>query len=312
MKHNVLKQMEAIIPQHCVFASNTSAIPIAKIAEGAKHPERVIGMHYFSPVPMMPLLEIILHKGTSNEAAAAAMEVGSRQGKTPIFVKDVAGFYVNRSLAPFMSEVTALISDGVPLDVMDKAMKSFGMPVGPITLADEVGIDVSTHVGKFMRTTDIAERLAGGNPEMMELMVTKGWLGRKAGKGFYLYPKDMKKGDAKQLNPEVLELLKQHVKVNKNVSIEDIQMRAISRFINESAYCVQDGIIRSPADGDIGAVFGIGFPPFLGGPFRMLDIHGVSKFVDRMYRYRDAMGPQFEPCQLLKDHAKENKKFHTK
>jgi enoyl-CoA hydratase/long-chain 3-hydroxyacyl-CoA dehydrogenase len=312
VKHNVLKQMEAIIPQHCVFASNTSAIPIAKIAEGAKHPERVIGMHYFSPVPMMPLLEIILHKGTSNEAAAAAMEVGSRQGKTPIFVKDVAGFYVNRSLAPFMSEVTALISDGVPLDVMDKAMKSFGMPVGPITLADEVGIDVSTHVGKFMRTTDIAERLAGGNPEMMELMVTKGWLGRKAGKGFYLYPKDMKKGDAKQLNPEVLELLKQHVKVNKNVSIEDIQMRAISRFINESAYCVQDGIIRSPADGDIGAVFGIGFPPFLGGPFRMLDIHGVSKFVDRMYRYRDAMGPQFEPCQLLKDHAKENKKFHTK
>lgn len=312
VKHAVLQQMEDIIPDHCVFASNTSAIPIAKIAEGAKRPERVIGMHYFSPVPMMPLLEIITHAGTSDATAAAAMEVGSRQGKTAIFVKDVPGFYVNRALAPFMSEVTALVADGVPLDVMDKAMRSFGMPVGPITLADEVGIDVSSNVGRYMRSTDLAPRLAGGNAEMMDEMVKKGWLGRKTGKGFYLYPKDAKKGAPKQLNPEVTEFLKQVVKSNKNVSVEDIQMRAISRFVNESAYCVQDGVLRSPTDGDIGAVFGIGFPPFLGGPFRMLDIMGVSKFVDRMYRYRDEMGEQFEPCQLLKDHAATNKKFHSK
>ena len=135
VKHRVLKEMEEILPPHGIFASNTSAIPISKIAEGAKRPDRVIGMHYFSPVPMMPLLEIITHTGTAPEVAAAAMEVGSRQGKTPIFVKDVPGFFVNRCLSPFMAEVTGLVAEGVDLELLDKSMKNFGMPVGPITLS---------------------------------------------------------------------------------------------------------------------------------------------------------------------------------
>lgn len=310
VKHKVVQQMEEIVPDHCVIASNTSAIPITQIAAGAKKPERVIGMHYFSPVPMMPLLEIITHAGTSKEAAAAAMEVGSRQGKTTILVKDVPGFFVNRALSPFMSEVTALVGDGVPLDKLDKALKDFGMPVGPITLADEVGIDVSCHVGKFMGSADLGVRMAGGKPEMMQMMVDKGFLGRKSGKGFYMYPKDAKKGAPKQINPEVAAVLNELVTVKKDVSVEDIQMRCISRFVNEAAYCVQDGIVRSFEDADIGAVFGIGFPPFMGGPFRMLDSYGVTKFVDLMYRYRDEMGEQFEPCQLLKDYAATNKKFY--
>lgn len=312
VKHKVLQQMEEIIPSHCIFASNTSAIPITQIAAGSSRPERVIGMHYFSPVPMMPLLEIILHAGTAPEVAAAAMEVGTRQGKTPIFVKDVPGFYVNRCLAPFMSEVTALIKDGADLESLDKAMKEFGMPVGPITLSDEVGLDVSSHVGKFMAGADLGDRLAGGDIAMMNVMVEKGWLGRKAGKGFYLYPKDAKKSDKKQLNPEVVAMLAQFQKGGKrSISHEEIQKRMISRFVNEAAYCLQDGIIRSAVDGDIGAVFGIGFPPFLGGPFRMLDITGTKQFVDKMYQFRDTHGPQFEPCQLLKDMAASGKKFHN-
>lgn len=316
VKHKVLQEMEAVIPDHAIFASNTSAIPIRDIAKGAKRPERVIGMHYFSPVPMMPLLEIITHEGTAPEVAAAAMEVGSRQGKTPIFVKDVPGFYVNRCLAPFMTEVTALVAEGVDLEVLDKAMKSFGMPVGPITLSDEVGVDIGNHVGAFMSKADLGVRMEGGDPSMLAEMVEKGWLGRKAGKGFYMYPKDAKKGAAKQLNPEMLTMLKGHLAEKglkygeSKLSVEDIQWRLIGRFVNEAAYCLQDEIVRAPADADIGAVFGIGFPPFMGGPFRMLDIQGTQQFVDRMSGYSAQYGAQFEPAQILKDYAAGSKKFH--
>jgi len=310
VKHKVLKEMESIISDHCIFASNTSAIPISMIAEGARVPDRVIGMHYFSPVPKMPLLEIILHKGTAPEVAAAAMEVGSRQGKTPIFVKDVAGFYVNRCLGPFMAEVTTLVLEGVDLELIDKAMKSFGMPVGPITLCDEVGLDVSAHVGAFMAKSDLGVRMTGQS-DVFKKMLEKGWKGRKSGAGFYLYPKVQKKGDKKQINPELKPILKEFLDPNAApVSVEDIQMRIMTRFVNEAAYSLQDGVIRSAVDGDIGAVFGIGFPPFLGGPFRMLDAQGTRQFVDRMLRYRDAKGAQFEPCPLLVDYANSGKKFH--
>jgi enoyl-CoA hydratase/long-chain 3-hydroxyacyl-CoA dehydrogenase len=315
VKHKVLAEMEEVLPEHAIFASNTSAIPIGQIAAGAKRPQNVIGMHYFSPVPMMPLLEIISHDGTAPEVAAAAMEVGSKQGKTPIFVKDVPGFFVNRCLSPFMSEITALVSDGADLQELDKALKTYGMPVGPITLCDEVGMDISAHVAAFMSKADLGVRMEGGNPDFIPMMVEKGFLGRKAGKGFYMYPKDAKKGAPKQVNPEVAKVITEMRASgqlgNDKISVEDMQMRAISRFINEAAFCLQDEIIRAPADGDIGAVFGIGFPPFRGGPFRMLDIEGTQQFVDRMYRYRDQKGMQFEPAQILKDYAKSGKKFHN-
>jgi enoyl-CoA hydratase / long-chain 3-hydroxyacyl-CoA dehydrogenase len=181
------------------------------------------------------------------------MEVGGRQGKTPIFVKDVPGFFVNRCLSPFSVEVGALVMEGVGLEMLDKSMKSYGMPVGPITLSDEVGIDISYHVGQFMSKADLGVRMAGGNPEMMKAMLDKGWLGRKSGKGFYLYPANPKKGEKKQLNPEVVAVLdklkaESGVKASK-LTMEEIQFRIISRFVNEAAYCLQDGIIRSAVDG---------------------------------------------------------------
>jgi enoyl-CoA hydratase/long-chain 3-hydroxyacyl-CoA dehydrogenase len=152
--------------------------------------------------------------------------------------------------------------------------------------------------------------MGGGDHSVLATMVQKGFLGKKTGKGFYMYPKDAKKGDARQVNPELTAILKDFVTGKGDLAVEDIQMRMISRFVNEAAYCLQDGIIRAPVDGDIGAVFGIGFPPFMGGPFRMLDLKGVGPFVDRMLRYRDLKGPQFEPCQLLKDYAASGKKFY--
>ena len=313
VKHAVIQNMESIVSDDCIIATNTSAIPITQIAEGARLPERVIGMHYFSPVPKMPLLEIITHAKTSPEVAAAAMDVGTKQKKNAIFVKDVPGFYVNRCLAPFSAEASALISEGCNIESMDKAMMDFGMPVGPITLCDEVGIDVSAKVGTFMANADLGHRMDGGNMDVFDQMCAANMMGRKSGKGFYMYPQKPVKGAKKQLNPEMLKILQQSIPNANTVTVdkEEIQRRLIAKFINEAAYCLQDGIIRAPADGDIGAIMGIGFPPFLGGPFRMLDSTGTQNMVDTMFKFRDIHGERFEPCQLLKDYAASGKKFYN-
>ena len=151
------------------------------------------------------------------------------------------------------------------LELLDKAMKSFGMPVGPITLSDEVGVDISKHVGDFMSKADLGDRMVGGDPDLIGGMVENGWLGRKAGKGFYMYPAKPKKGAKKELNPEMLTMLKGRLSENgveygkSPLSMEDIEWRLIGKFVNEAAYCLQDEIVRGPQDGDIGAVFGVGF-----------------------------------------------------
>uniref|UniRef100_A0A7S3L3T2 enoyl-CoA hydratase n=1 Tax=Amphora coffeiformis TaxID=265554 RepID=A0A7S3L3T2_9STRA len=306
LKRKIVADMERVTPDHCIFASNTSAIPISSIAEGCKRPEQLIGMHYFSPVPSMPLLEIIPHSGTSDSTIATAFEVGTKQSKTCIVTKDVPGFYVNRCLGPFLVEVSALVRDGVPLETLDKAVKNFGMPVGPITLADEVGIDVTSHVANFLSKADLGVRMEGGDVSLMSTMIEKGWLGKKAGQGFYTY-----KGKNKTINSEVQAYVKAFATRNLTLDEKAIQDRIIGRFVNEAAKCVEDEIIESPMVGDIGLVFGTGFAPFRGGPFRYLDQIGVANFVDQMNRLADEYGPQFEPCQLLKDHAKTNKRFHT-
>jgi len=305
LKHRVIADVEEYIPEHCIFATNTSAIPIAEIAKGSKRPENVIGMHYFSPVPKMPLLEIITHEGTSDTTAAAAVEVGKKQGKTVIVVKDVPGFYVNRCLGPFLVEVPALLAAGVGLEQLDKAMKSFGLPVGPITLADEVGVDVAYHVQEFLAKTDMGIRMHGGPREMMEEMVKGNLLGRKTKEGFFKY-----EGKKKTINPAADAIVKKYASTDLKLATDEIQNRLLSRFVNEAVLCLQEDIIASPVDGDIGAVFGMGFPPFMGGPFRMLDSYGISKYNDMMLRFADQYGEQFTPCQLMQDMAKDNKKFH--
>jgi len=293
-----------------VFATNTSALPIASIASVAKHPERVIGMHYFSPVDKMPLLEIIRHDGTSDAAASVAVDVGLRQGKTVIVVKDVPGFYVNRCLGPFMVESIALLNEGVAPEALDKALKKFGFPVGPITLADEVGIDVATHVATFLGDK-LQNRMQGANPETMKSMVAAGLLGRKTGKGFFVYGADKKA--KKVLNSEAVAILNKFKTSDKGATLpeSDMQNRMVLRFMNEAFFCLQDDIIRNPTDGDIGAVFGMGFPPFLGGPFRYADQLGLQKVVDMMNRYADSVGNQFTPAPILVDRAKAGKPFHS-
>ncbi|CAK4169533.1 unnamed protein product [Aphanomyces euteiches] len=307
LKHKVIQGLEPFIPEHCIVATNTSALSVEEIASASKRPENVIGMHYFSPVPSMPLLEIIRHPRTSDDVAARAVDVGLRQGKTCIVVKDVPGFYVNRCLGPYIAETLALVQSGVDPERLDKMITKWGLPVGPITLADEVGVDVGAHVNHTLSAA-LGVRMQGGNPAIFQDMIAAGFLGKKSGKGFYVQPKE-KKGK-KTLNADAMAIVKKYQGTDLKLSDEDATNRLIGRFVNEAILCVQDEIIASPTEGDIGAVFGIGFPPFLGGPFRYVDRIGSTKFNDMLLRFADKYGQQFAPAPLLQDMAKTNKTFH--
>ncbi len=312
LKHQMVQDVERECGEHTVFASNTSSLPIYQIASAATHPERVVGLHYFSPVDKMPLAEIIPHAGTSAETVATTLAFARAQGKTPIVVKDEAGFYVNRILAPYMNEAARLVLEGEPVEVLDGALLDFGFPVGPITLLDEVGIDVGAKI------SPILEKELGGEqfqaPKAFDKLLEDDRKGRKNGKGFYLYGKAAPrnkltgKEGKKTVDASVYDVL--GVKPQAKLARQEIAERCVLLMLNEAAMALDGGVVASARDGDIGAIFGIGFPPFLGGPFRYMDSLGIDYLVGRLEHHQKRFGDRFAPCARLKAMAAEQQTFY--
>tara|TARA_B100001750_G_scaffold208496_1_gene187481 strand:- start:489 stop:2708 length:2220 start_codon:yes stop_codon:yes gene_type:complete len=302
LKQRMVRDVEAHGPEGVIFASNTSSLPITQIADAAAKPENVIGMHYFSPVHKMPLLEIIVTEKTSDEVTATCVKLGKKQGKTVIVVKDGVGFYTTRILAPMMNEAAHILSEGVAIDRIDRALLDFGFPVGPMKLTDEVGIDVGAKVGKIM-VQAFGDRMVP--PAGMDKLVADDRKGRKNGRGFYAY----EGGKSKGVDTSVYEVLGV-TPTNETLSNDDIAWRCALMMVNEAVLCFQEGILRSARDGDIGAIFGLGFPPFTGGPFRFVDLHGPDAIVKRMQAFEKQYGSRFAPAPLLLAMAAQGLTFH--
>jgi 3-hydroxyacyl-CoA dehydrogenase / enoyl-CoA hydratase / 3-hydroxybutyryl-CoA epimerase len=305
VKHRVLKEVEAVTAPETIFASNTSSIPISRIAEVSSRPEMVVGMHYFSPVHKMPLLEVIRTKQTRDEVIATVVELGRKQGKTVIVVNDGVGFYTSRILGPYMNEAAWMLAEGVPVEVIDDAAIAFGFPVGPITLLDEVGIDTAAKVSKIAQDA-FGDRLQ--SPGGLEKLVEDGRTGRKGGRGFYVYGK--KKGKRKDVDESVYKVIGVKPNHREKRSLEELGERLAIPMVCEAIRCLAEGILRNPRDGDIGAIFGLGFPPFRGGPFRYSDSLGPAELLRRVRSYADKHGKRFAPPELLIERASSGHRFY--
>ncbi|MFB0516731.1 MAG: 3-hydroxyacyl-CoA dehydrogenase NAD-binding domain-containing protein, partial [Candidatus Neomarinimicrobiota bacterium] len=302
LKRALVADLEGLVSPETVIATNTSSIPIAKIAEGAQHPERIIGMHFFSPVEKMPLLEVITSAYTNEQTLATAVGLGRKLGKTVIVVKDSPGFFVNRILTPYLNEAFKLLEDGIAVDALDRYARRMGFPVGPGTLLDEVGLDVAGKVAGVMAAF-IGERLEMSDHNRR--FTEDNRLGRKNGRGFYTY-EGGKKG---QVDRSVYRLFENPRR--RTIPYEEVRERLLASILNEAAYALEEGVIANASVGDTGAIYGFGFPPFLGGPYWALDQIGLAAFVDQLRRLADRHGGRFTPALDLVRRAEAGVRYHA-
>jgi len=305
LKRRVVARLEELSPKACILASTTSALPIASIASKTKHSERVVGLHFFSPAEKMPLLELVTTAQTDPEVAARCLRFARELGKIPLLVRDGAGFYTTRIFAPFLHEGIRILAEGESVDSIDWAMLQFGYAVGPLKLLDEIGIDVGLNVlrGLFLAYGERMSPL-----QELERFLAEGRLGRKAGKGFYLYNGSKGKSGRREPDPAVYSLFQgwRH----RPLPPETIQRRMVLSLVNEALRCLEEGVLRSAQDGDVGAVLGLGFPALRGGPFRYVDSEGAAVLLRHLESLAEAWGDRFAPCALLRHYAQHNKLFY--
>ena len=307
LKQKMVSEVEQQCAPHTIFASNTSSLPIGDIAAQAQRPEQVIGLHFFSPVEKMPLVEVIPHAATSEQTIVTTVKLAKKQGKMPIVVADRAGFYVNRILAPYINEAMRMLTDGERIEDIDNALVKFGFPVGPIQLLDEVGIDTGT---KIMPVLEAAYGDRFSAPAtLISAILNDDRKGRKNGRGFYLY--GAKERTSKKQPDSAIYSLPGMASRNSQLSPQQIAERCVLLMLNEAARCFDERVIRRARDGDIGAVFGIGFPPFLGGPFRYMDSLGAGEVVARLQRLASQYGPRFTPCEVLVAMSERGETFYS-
>jgi 3-hydroxyacyl-CoA dehydrogenase/enoyl-CoA hydratase/3-hydroxybutyryl-CoA epimerase len=303
LKKKIFQRLDALTGDDTLLATNTSALPISELAAATRRPDRVVGLHFFNPVHRMQLVEVIVARQTTPEVAQRAVKFAQLIGKLPVIVKDSPGFLVNRILMPYLIEAGNLFENGASVETLDEAMLDFGMPMGPMRLLDEVGLDVSLHVAETL-AAKFSDRMH--IPDCLCRMTAEGLLGRKSGRGFYLHDKSK---DAKP-NPQVQNFARQASAWT--LSREQLQERMVFLMVNEAARCLEENIVASAADVDFGMIMGTGFAPFRGGPLRYADRLGTAKLVDAMKSLAASGAAHFEPCELLKSMATENQTFYSK
>ncbi len=302
IKKKVFKELEAAVSDTTILASNTSSLSVNAIASGCKDPKRVAGMHFFNPVDKMPLVEVIRGKDSSDEAVATVFQFAKRLGKTPIVVKDSPGFVVNRILNPYLSEAVQLVAEGFSVTELDALMEKFGMPMGPMALLDEVGLDVGTKVAKVLYGA-FGERMKP--PALMELIAGDNTrLGKKTGKGIYVYDGKKKTFDATLLNKTSIP------KRDSKLTDEVAQKRMVYLMVNEASRCLEENVVKDAAEIDIGMIFGTGFAPFRGGLLKYSDTVGIDSIVSDLEVFTRTYGMRFQPSQLLQQMAVGNKRFY--
>ena len=304
-KRELYARLEPKLGENVILCSNTSTIPITDLAKGLKHPERFCGLHFFNPVRRMPLVEVIRGEKTSDKTISTAVAYSMAIGKSPIVVGDGPGFLVNRVLLPYMNEALKMLEEGVSIKAIDRASTGFGMPMGPITLHDTVGLDIALHAGGVMQRAFPDRAL---DSKVLAAMVEAKRLGKKNGRGFFDYGQGKKK-DRGVPSPEVTALLKKLATGDGKISQEQITDRLFLPMLLEATRLIEDGIVADVRDVDLGLIYGIGFPPFKGGLFFWADTLGAQAIVERLKPYAD-LGKQYEPTSMLLEHAKSNRKFY--